>query len=336
MSFTQRWMQRLRGLIGIDGMPRNIFILGAGFTKAVIPDAPLNDELLKSMIGPEPDGSPIGLIWRKYNSTNLEYLLTQSDLELSSKGENFRSDSRAAVSKQLAMFMREFRFDSDLPWLAPLREILSRNDVIISLNYDCFLEGFLDFHRMWSPKGGYDLIRHPMDDDLPENDLNIRILKIHGSENFTLAPVYDRPEWAVVGFEIDSSLYPRSGESRVFGGGIGSRPYLIAPSFTKEFGVELHWLLLEALGAARAARNLVIIGCGLRWEDSHLWLILTSFMKCPRWSKKRTIIVDPNAEGLCERLGRFWSRRVFTTRSLVPISMGLREGLPKLQTVLND
>jgi hypothetical protein len=261
-------------------------------------------------------------------------LLTQFDLELSSRGGTFTSEERADVSAQLARFVEQFRFQGDVPWLEPLLQTLSNNDVILSLNYDCLIEGFLDFHHMWSPRGGYDLIRHPMDDSLPLNDRNIRILKVHGSENFRLSPVYDKREWAVVGLEINSSLFPRSGKNRNFGGGLDGVPHLIAPSFTKQFGVELQHFLLEAIRSARVARNLVIIGCGLRWEDSHLWLVLTNFMKCSRWKRKRTIVVDPNASELSERISRFWCRDVFTESSLVPIDSGLQEALPRLRDLL--
>lgn len=53
----------------------NLFIIGAGFTKAVFPAAPLNDDLLVQVVGTEPDNSPLGLIWSEYGLSNIETLL---------------------------------------------------------------------------------------------------------------------------------------------------------------------------------------------------------------------------------------------------------------------
>src|SRR5262249_42306360 len=108
---------------------------------------------------------------------------------------------------------------------------------------------------------------------------NVRILKIHGSESFRISSFFDKPESTVLSYEINSGLFPRSGKHSHLGGGINSRPYVIAPSFTKQFVIELQYLLLDAIRFARVAQNMIIIGCSLRPEDNHLWLIVTSFFQ---------------------------------------------------------
>lgn len=240
------------------------------------------------------------------------------------------------MSGQLARFVSKFRFQNDVAWLRPFVQTVSNNDVILSLNYDCFLEGFLDFHGAWSPKGGYQVIRNILDDSIPENERNIRILKIHGSESFRLSSFFDKPESFAVGVEINSALFPRSGKNSHLGGGVDSRPYVIAPSFTKQFVVELQYLLLDAIRFARVAKNLIIIGCGVRPEDSHLWLVLTSFMKNSSWKKKRTFIISPHASFVKDRIERFWGGKIFSEKNLVAIDSGIEPAITDLKERLRS
>jgi hypothetical protein len=314
---------------------KNLFIVGAGFTKAVFPDAPLNDEFLSQVVGPEPDDSPLGKIWSKYGPLNVETLLTQLDLDLLTGKSHFTEDDRNAISNQLGHFVSRFRFKQDVEWLRPLTRIVSKNDVIISLNYDCFLEGFLDFHGLWSPKGGYHdrvISTGIWGDSLPDNPHNIRILKIHGSESFRRSSFFNKPESLTIDVSINSALFPRSGKNIDFRSMRDEGPYVIAPSFTKQFNVELQCLLLDAIRFARVASNLIIIGCGLRREDSHLWLVLTSFIYNRRWRKKRTLIVNPHASKTKERIETFWGRKLFNDQNLVAIDLDLKSGISRLES----
>ena len=113
-SFTSRRSTRGRhlltigtdaeGLLIISGMAiSNLFVIGAGFTKAVFPSAPLNDDLL-SQVGPQPDDSPLGQVWSEYELSNIETLLTRFDLDLLTGKSRFGEDHRNAVNKQLLTF----------------------------------------------------------------------------------------------------------------------------------------------------------------------------------------------------------------------------------------
>ena len=64
--------------------------------------------------------------------------------------------------------------------------------------------------------------------------------------------------------------------------------------------------MLEAMNAAQAAERLVVIGCGLRPEDSVLRLAITQFFKDQSWPSKRLIIVDPSASTICSRISEYW------------------------------
>jgi hypothetical protein len=208
--------------------------------KAVFPTAPLNSEFLSQIVGTKPNDSPLGQVWSKYGSSDIEVLLTRFDLDLlTGKSE----------------FVRQFRFKQDVEWLRPLTRLIADNDVIISLNYDCFLEGFLDFHAAWSPKGGYNTIDSaPWDDSLPDNPHDIRILKIHGSESFRRSSFYNKPKTLTVGLKINEALFPRSGKKLHFGCRPDDGAYVIAPSFANNSTWNSN-ICFYTLYASRELRN---------------------------------------------------------------------------------
>jgi hypothetical protein len=319
----------------------NLFVIGAGFTKAVFRAAPLNNELLSQVVGSK-NNSTLGRVWAEYGCPNIdiEMLLTRFDIDLMTNNSRFAKTDQDAISREIAEFVSRFRFKEDVKWLHPFLETISNNDVIISLNYDCFLEGFLDSHKAWSPNGGYGDIQNAgvgLDDSPLDNPRGIRILKIHGSESFRLVPFFKKPESLTVGAVINEALFPRSGKNKHFGYSGDAGPYVIAPSFMKQLMVELQFLLVEAIRCAESARNLIIIGCGLRPEDSYLWSVLTSFMKDKSWKKKRTFIISPHASDTKEKIKKFWAdRNIFTQQSLVAIDSGFESGLSRLNDALQE
>ena len=94
----------------------NLFIIGAGFTRAVFPTAPLNDDLITQVVGSQPDNSPLGQVWSEYGLSNIETLLTRLDLDLLTGESRFDEEDRNAVSKQLAEFVSRFRFKEDVDY----------------------------------------------------------------------------------------------------------------------------------------------------------------------------------------------------------------------------
>src|SRR6266540_765826 len=321
----------------------SLFIVGAGFTRAVFPAAPLNNGLLGQVIGSKND-STLARVWAGYGSkeSDIEMLLTRFDLDLMNKASCFTKEDRDAISGEIAEFVKRFRYKKDVKWLHPfVDETIADSDVIISLNYDCFLEGFLDAHGAWTPNGGYsDDIQNAsesLDDSPVDNPRGIRILKIHGSESFRLIPFRDKPESMTVGAVVNDELFPVSGKNKHFGYS-NARPYVIAPSFMKQFMVELQFLVVEAIRCAESAKNLIIIGCGLRPEDSHLWLVISSFLKNKEWKKKRIFIVSPHASDTKERIKEVWAhRRIFNTGNLLTaIDSGLESGLSRLNDALRN
>jgi hypothetical protein len=176
-----------------------------------------------------------------------------------------------------------------------------------------------------------------LDDSPVDNPRGIRILKIHGSESFRL--VRDqRTQELSIGVVVNDELFPVSGKNKHFRYMNSAGPYVIAPSFVKKFMVELQFLLVEAIRCAESARNLIIIGCGLRPEDNHLSLVTSSFMKNKEWKEKRILIVSPHASRTREKIKKAWGAHgvIFTKRNLIAIDSGLESGLSQLNDALRE
>lgn len=318
----------------------NAFIIGAGCTKAVFPGAPLNRDLLDALARNSTD-SAAAVLRDRYKTDDIEIALTRLDSDIAVfQGERglFAEDDhglRRRIESELGKYFSSFLASEELftksPWLAQLvDEVFASGDVVISLNYDCVLEGALDCRGKWSPKGGYG---YPFDQPLLRDDKFLKspvtVLKIHGSASFAIAPYGDKPEASAVNFVFDERFFPRSAKNTHFGYGARTGgTYLIAPSYVKVPTVEMAYLMLDALSASATATNLVIIGSALRPEDGFLTLILTNFLRQPSWRKRRVFIVDPAANAISSRLKKFWG--VDVSSQIVPIEGYLEASVPFL------
>lgn len=316
-----------------------IFLLGAGFTKAAVPQSPLNAELLDAISTER--GSTLAKYKNKYEMHDIEKLLTQLDLEATEDNE-IKKD-RYTINVEISAYFSKYRFsiiNADIAsWLEIFAlSVLNKNDSIVCLNYDCFLEGALDTLGVWSPNGGYARINNPLFDSVPENPKNIRIYKIHGSENFVESSVIGKnPEQTAIGLHIDETIYPKSGAGCHFGGGAKEpKPYIIAPSFVKIPHVHIAAMMLDLLEIAEAAKNFVIIGCGMRPEDNFLWLLLTRFLNKILESHHRLVILSPSAENIWKRISKYWVGDICQISDVCIIPCGLENGISTLQSALKD
>jgi hypothetical protein len=317
-------------------MHKTIFLLGAGFTKAARPSAPTNAELVSTLISHSGNTSSLQKYQKLYGTDDMEILLTRLDMDTASD-EHKRLD-RLAIEAELVSYFSSLRFTtaslSVTPWLGTFAtELLKRDEAIITLNYDCFLEGLLDHCNVWTPNGGY----YGVDNILVEAEPNpngIVIYKIHGSEHFRVSAVTDRPEQDAIAYEFDETIFPVSAAHSHFGGGIGARPYVIAPSFVKLPHRQIAMMMLKVLEFANRAHNLVIIGCGLRREDSFLWLLLSRFLA--RRDKKHLIIVDPAATSISDRIYQYWIGDLQKYTQVSLLSCGVESSLVMLSSALKN
>jgi hypothetical protein len=180
-----------------------------------------------------------------------------------------------------------------------------QHDAIITLNYDCFLEGLLNNFQDWTPNKGYAILNNFLS-SCPENPKGILIYKLHGSVYLLEASSYPDKEKTKIGYPINESIFPHSGKNSFIKYGfteLGVRPYIIAPSFIKSTHYDIERMMIQALQSAGCARNLVIIGCRLRPEDSFLRILLTNFLhELMSSKKKKLIIVDPDAQEINDRI----------------------------------
>ena len=291
----------------------NLFLIGAGFTKAVFSDAPLNKDLLR-VLCQGTQCTTLKQYYREHKTNDIEILLTRLDLDIlhpKAKQQTALRKVRNAIEQQLAQYFGQFRFEKEVlkrkGWLEQFVKLFNENDAIITLNYDCFLDGLLDYYEVWSPSKGYGAVEVDVPDasfsNLP-NPKNILIYKIHGSENFhTSAVQSDHVNPRHIGLAVEEGrIYPKSGTGSNLGV-LAGRPYIIAPSFLKVFYPQTNRMMNEALRAAVLARNFVIIGSSLRPEDSHLWLLIDNFcQQSSRNNRKKLIIMDPHADDIQSRL----------------------------------
>jgi hypothetical protein len=222
-------------------------------------------------------------------------------------------------------------------WLTHLvDEAFRSDDVVISLNYDCVLEGALDCRGKWSPRGGYGF-ENPL---VSNNDFStspVTVLKIHGSASFRSVPYRDKPEAHSVEFVVNERFFPRSGKNKDFGWRMkaaANHPYLIGPSYVKVPRVRISYLMLDALAASAKAKNLVILGSALRPEDGFLTLIVTNFLHQPSWQTRRIIIVDPLATSIGDRLENYWGVNV--SSQIVPMEALLETSVTPLVKAISS
>jgi len=320
----------------------NSFLLGAGFTKAVFPDAPLNRDLLPLMCKNAPSiTTTLKNYYKEHNkTTDIEILLTRLDLEITfpkAKKQTALQTVRRAVEEKLAESFQRFRFEEKLienPWLKSFVRLFNENDAIITVNYDCLLDGLLDYYKIWCPSTGYGDVKVEVPGtslDSLQNPKNILIYKIHGSENFQTCGINDgRIDSRHISLVVNEEIYPNSGKNRNFGV-VQGQSYIIAPSFVKTFYPQIERMMIGALQAAKKAKNFVIIGCGLRPEDSFLWLLLTAFLY--RSENGKIIIVDPDAERIKDKICEHYSD---SNKHITTICRNLECSVDELISKLQD
>jgi len=317
----------------------NLFIIGAGFTKSLFPEAPLNNELLGAIDNGKTECAS-QYLKERYQTDDIEIALTKLDADIATSYYSDRTlndelqEIRRKIEIDLGNYFLEFRATYDLldnaAWFKNfLYCAFSDGDVAVSLNYDCVFEGALDCIGKWSPKGGYGFFQNPLIDDSAFGKSPVTVLKIHGSTSFTIAPYADKPHCNSVDFAFDEWYFPNSAKNTHFGYGLGKgKTYLIAPSYVKVPTVEMTYLMLDALKAAYESSRLIIVGCSLRPEDLFLTLLLTHFLRQPQWQTRKIIIMDINADSIASRIKNFWGVNI--EEYVVPIGGSFEKSIEEL------
>ena len=310
-----------------------VFIIGAGFTKAIFEHAPLNAQLLPTL-AKRPNASASCKLIQRYDITDIEIALTRVDADIalcntSGDPKDYLSELRHEVEQEIVAY-----FDSDvfsatservdsLTWLCQfLDDVVSDGDVALGLNYDCFFEGALDCRKKWTPNGGYGPLKHML--TVSDTRSPVEVLKIHGSTSFRIATDLGNDKIQRVNLAINEKYFPRSGNYRNFDfGGDDARTYLIAPSYVKRPTFEISRLMLRSAEVVAQADTLIIIGCGLRPEDMFLYLLLTAFTDGCSPTERKIVVLDPEAEHLIFKIKSYLT--VDDSFCMVPIRGKLQQ-----------
>jgi hypothetical protein len=299
----------------------NLFIIGSGFTKALFPNAPLNSDLLPELYENRAN-TGCQKLFDRYKINDIEICLTKLDLDIiSNKAKVDELNSlRTNVENELADFFYDYVASDDLlinyGWARKFfQNAISADDVVVSLNYDCVFEGMLDLVDKWTPNGGYGTTLNN-DALYPKRETRtspISVLKIHGSANFykklALPPVVG-PRAKGIDFIFSKHFFPKSGRKEYPDGEVENEPYIIAPSFVKTHALVSNYLMLQALNASSKATYMIVIGCGMRPEDSFLTLLITSFLNSSNRKNGKLLIIDRDSEKIYSKIQRYYETSV--------------------------
>ena len=186
--------------------PNRIFVTGAGFTRALVPNAPLlvddfgNDALADRVRG-LPNASRV-LEWeRSRHSTghiNIERLMTRLEslmpYDYADFSDNAANEYALLLSELKRAFLGRIReagggevHSNELDRFA--RYCAGNNSHCITFNYDDFLDRALDGTERWVPEWGYGFHCPSSKVGIPGGDAAFRhtstwLLKLHGSINW--------------------------------------------------------------------------------------------------------------------------------------------------------
>lgn len=314
-----------------------VFILGAGFTNAILNKNKFNPPLLKDLslkvtnelrnkFKKELDGLlKVYYDDNRYVSLeeNIEIFLTYLDLLIAAENdsgkkenlERLRNNVEEIIVNELKKLNPQKMDDYNEDVVNKFLCLLRRNDTIITFNYDTCLETLLWLNKKWSPNEGYF-----EDDDyfsrIIKNKelLNIQILKLHGSINFVKADYYNTHGKDAnyqykfhIAPQINDSIFPGINANHDLIGSKGS--YIIAPSYFKVFGgnYRIYQLWQKAYKALSNAFRIVIIGYSFPEADVMSKMLFNfvgkeinlDIIKC------RIIIVSPEAEKIWNEIRQY-------------------------------
>lgn len=321
---------------------RTVFVLGAGFTRAFLPDAPLlvddfdGDELLAKysafphasrVLRQELDSKPKGKI-------DLERLMTRLDSGMPYDSEHgaapeltlLLSDLKGVLARRLGQAKKGSYFSEDL--LAIAKVCVERSIPCLTFNYDdAFDEQLWRVHgltetgegvtKYWHPDGGYGFFCRPAELSIRDSfalqmdRTSMLLLKLHGSVNWRPRRGAARP------YSLDAILHyeswlpleeTRDGEA--LERHLEREAFIVPPVLSKDALIghpvlRLVWSL--AFDALRSAQLVVFLGYSLPVTD-----IAASFLFGEAISRDcRLHVVDFGQGKLHQRTLRERFRRAF-------------------------
>lgn len=280
-----------------------VYLLGAGFTRAVTEEVTGKNSLLTNEIMPKLNLSNFPEIQENYEKTfpDIEQFITQLDLRCLRFDKNNKSLSKRLNEIRdniVEQIVRMFDVDAlsvdrldNFSDLKKFIESVSTQSTIMTLNYDMVLDQGLWLSNRWHPGGGYYTSSFPCSDDENKKKDNISLLKLHGSCNFRKSELGDN-EYPVV--EINDRIFPDIHTSH--GAVQDAGAHVLVMSYFKIYCNGIMQLWRKAVESLKNADRLVIIGCSLREEDTFLKFALYYFGMKEKTEKFYIEIVDKDIE----------------------------------------
>lgn len=276
-----------------------MYLLGAGFSQIVSGGkAPSSIDLynkIKDKINEK--------ILERYKDLNddIEKLLTLIELDIltNSKEIDLLKITKKVIHDNIVdlLSIDKLKPSSD-KLIKCFINLLKKNDIVVSINYDILLEHYLWLNEKWTPSGGYTdkVLVHPSaENDVGNNTYNIKIIKPHGSVNFAEAEYFDKSGKTFFGVELNDKSFPKININYTIYNKIKEK--ILLPAYIK--AELLHRLILdlweEAFKNARKDNTLIIIGCSLRKADVFVWLLIYYVLN---HAFSKVIIIDEQANTL--------------------------------------
>lgn len=203
----------------MDNTVKQIYIFGAGFTKAFCPNAPLlvddfgTYDLIEKYANFPIAQQILKLEHKKGNSKiNIEQLLTRlysgmpydSQIGTNAQIQMLRSDVVECLLNKLAQTRQNKVYSEELGLFA--KHCIEKEITCITLNYDDIFDEALYNYRpravapgdYWHPDGGYGFFCKPMstlseNQGLIKDECAMDLLKLHGSINWFIKTGYQSP-----------------------------------------------------------------------------------------------------------------------------------------------
>lgn len=322
---------------------KRAFLLGAGFTHDISDKQfPLQEELVKQII-PHLDKDLVETY--RFETDAIETALTRLDLDYlneplkalspENRDQVLKHKKRLQETKEkiiakladvFSMQGKELRRTKTTEVF--VNGILSADDIVLTTNYDSYLENLLGQDK-WSFHGGYGKRICWRFTERNENSqkMNIKIFKLHGSPSFLIVPgdLEDRGD-------VELAIYKKEFPS--FHSELGwledAGPYLIAPSFIKPMEYDAMSLLYqEAIEEIKGADQLIVIGSNLREEDYMLWFILSHLDRI----KTKIVLIDLNTDPLIRKLKNILR---FSQENIKGLNGTLTDKVEDLKNILNQ
>jgi uncharacterized protein YaaR (DUF327 family) len=305
-------------------MDKTVYFLGAGATKDVVPDAPLNDDLVKKTLESFKESSKAKRLFKFINDifhkrqdppinnqiwNLLDYIIQQGKtMSPNYKFEKIVDLRKGLLELVIKEFQKTLETRDPVTYSKFINNIKSTKYAIVSTNYDIFIDNALSkqIGLNYGPKvrvavkeeseDRYGLVRPISFPAKPLNKGKKPLLKIHGSLSWLYCPKCDEVD---VTIGEKGAVKTLSGEYYCYNPNCTCKyePLLITPTMFKNYEnrfVKETWCCAERELAD--AQNLVFIGYSLKDEDYQIRCLLLSSLLNKRSNYNKVIVVEKKPE----------------------------------------